>query len=361
MINFSTLKGLTIPVDRIRATLKRGMNYTGAVVHAWIVVDGQTYYAEETPTDIPVKAGATITCFVTTGVQVNGQYVFQGSGSYEYTVSSNTTIEITNAHISDTQYIGLILITETPVTGVVTQIADASGRVLWSAEPPMLKVTVLSDLYGYNSSDCGTSADYSTPDGVVGSLDLAGVYEVPLGTSITLEAWDDEKGAYIYVNGVCVEYRSARDQKVNVKYGHTLNTDAVIIGKYHGGANIELTEIPKGCALVTVNGDGYQYNSDESQYAWVEPIIMGDTSDIYTTRTFVVELGTVLTLRVYQDKSSVGGYISVNGTTVATGSKDLSYSYTLNGNITISLNTKKAASGTTDGYIYGGTISLTET
>lgn len=101
--------GLGKPVT---ITLKRGQYYGGAVVHAWIVVNGQTYYAEETPSEISVKAGTTITCCVTTGVQVNGQYVFQGNGNYEYTVSSNAIIEITNAHNSDTQYIGLIRITE---------------------------------------------------------------------------------------------------------------------------------------------------------------------------------------------------------------------------------------------------------
>lgn len=96
--------------EPVTITLKRSQYYGGDVVHAWIVVNGQTYYAEETPSEISVKAGTTITCCATTGVQVNGQYV--SYGNYEYTVSSNAIIEITNAHNSDTQYIGLIQITE---------------------------------------------------------------------------------------------------------------------------------------------------------------------------------------------------------------------------------------------------------
>ena len=134
MIDFSTLKGLTIPEGNVKQiadaqgnvlwsaakpvtiTLKRksGMYNNPEKPHGWIVVNGQTYYAEETPTEIPVKTGTTITCCKTAGVQVNGQYVSQGADDYEYTVSSNAIIEIVSTHVSDTQYLGLIVITEIP-------------------------------------------------------------------------------------------------------------------------------------------------------------------------------------------------------------------------------------------------------
>jgi hypothetical protein len=130
-MNFATVKGLTIPegnVTKIEAggrvlwsaakpvtiTLKRHQNYSGTVVHGWIEINGVPYYAAETPTEITVTEGTKIVCCVTSQVQLNGAVVAQGAGNvrYEYTASVNATIEVMNAHNSDTQYLSIILITE---------------------------------------------------------------------------------------------------------------------------------------------------------------------------------------------------------------------------------------------------------
>jgi hypothetical protein len=132
-MNFATLKGLTIPEGNVTKitdasgnvlwsaakpvtiTLKRHQNYSGTVVHGWIEINGVPYYAAETPTEITVTEGTKILCCATSQVQLNGTTVAQWNGTevrYEYTASVNATIEVMNAHNSDTQYLSIILITE---------------------------------------------------------------------------------------------------------------------------------------------------------------------------------------------------------------------------------------------------------
>lgn len=132
MIDFSTLKGLTIPEGNVTKitdasgrvlwsaakpvtiTLKRHQYYAGTVVHGWIEINGVPYYAVETPTEITVAEGTKIVCCATSQIKLNGTDVASGSGDvrYEYTASVNATIEVLNNHNSDTQYLSIILITE---------------------------------------------------------------------------------------------------------------------------------------------------------------------------------------------------------------------------------------------------------
>ena len=144
---------------------------------------------------------------------------------------------------------------------VVTQIADASGRVLWSMAKTVV-VTLESDLPSGGSTIMGI--DYSTADGSYYNISSAGTYELPIGTVI--DFWiGPEKGrgsANIYVND---EYVTGSRDGEKCSYYHTLTTNIIIsvsIGTSYGAFYI--TEVPVAFTI-----DSTTYFAQENM-TWAE-------------------------------------------------------------------------------------------
>lgn len=148
--------------------------------------------------------------------------------------------------------------------GVVTQIADASGRMLWSAVKKA-KVTIVGGnesycfvrLQGFDSSETRL---YNT------------TLEVPVGTVLYCTAVSDGGvlTATISVNNTEVEKNT---DTVNYKYTVTENT--TIYCNYHAVSGyaygeIDIVEVPEGCISFSVNND--TYIADEGM-TWIEYII----------------------------------------------------------------------------------------
>lgn len=127
--------------------------------------------------------------------------------------------------------------------GVVRQITDASGIVLWSAtvEPATAVVKLLADTF-LETYYASAEIDYRTPDAEVGSLTTAGEYELPIGTIITCSVkWNGKERAnlIIYLNGEVV-----RSSESSVLYEYTLtkNIDIEPRNNYYNGGDIYITE-----------------------------------------------------------------------------------------------------------------------
>lgn len=153
MIDFSTLKGLTIPVGNVILTIERTYQMQD-VHHTWFVINGQTYDGGESvpgdnyslPTYVSADVGTKVLCCIemniadTTERKVNNELVELIPSTdntylyYEYTVRGNATLAITEMD-NGTLYTGGFNISDTPA-GVVKQISDAQGNVLWSAVVP---------------------------------------------------------------------------------------------------------------------------------------------------------------------------------------------------------------------------------
>lgn len=97
--------------------------------------------------------------------------------------------------------------------GVVTQIADAAGNVLWSADNGMRKITITRNYAGSNSGRIyiGGYTDDRYMDG--GSCVVDGTYgdwtspttiEVPVGAQIILETEYEDSYTEFFINGVSV-------------------------------------------------------------------------------------------------------------------------------------------------------------
>lgn len=143
MIDFSTLKGLTIPVDKETATI----TLKGDFMWSGVRYNG-VYYGSNTVTPVTFTANIGDEIFIETYgaedayIALNGKEVANepGEAEYYYTVVGDTVIEAT-ADGSGYDSSSSIDITARRA-GVVTQIADASGRVLWSAKPKVPIITV---------------------------------------------------------------------------------------------------------------------------------------------------------------------------------------------------------------------------
>lgn len=113
--------------------------------------------------------------------------------------------------------------------GVVTQIADASGRVLWSAAKPMVTVTI-DNTYAY--SEYSPSWAYLMIDGTQYHVMTDNqTLEVPVGTVI--ECWITGESKYemptVYVNGIAVCFG---ERDVWRTYYYTVTTNASIVMRY---------------------------------------------------------------------------------------------------------------------------------
>lgn len=144
--------------------------------------------------------------------------------------------------------------------GVVTQIADASGRVLWkyssAPAPATVAVTMQSDLPSEGSSTI-MGIGYHTADGSYYDISSAGTYSLPVGTVI--DFWiGPEKGsgsAAIYVND---EYVTGSRDGEKCSYYHTLTTNITIsvsTGSGYGAFYIT-TEVGSEPSMVTITLEG---------------------------------------------------------------------------------------------------------
>ena len=91
----------------------------------------------------------------------------------------------------------------------------------------------------YSSGSYSTDASYITPDGSTGTLNTAGTYELPAGTTLMMKVEEYEKTGHVYVNDTSV---GKTDYKGYLYYSYTLTTNIVLTHKYYGGANIYITE-----------------------------------------------------------------------------------------------------------------------
>ena len=244
MIDFSKITGITLPPppgDVATATI----TLTGTTTGSYAEYKGTRY---TDPSTFEAAVGDEISMHVGDGpsvaaIYLDGQQVATGQSKadYSYAVVSNATFAYSTTGSGATMQIR-VHITETPFTGVVTQITDASGRVLWSAKPSTAKVTVIGDYV--DNGYARTSAGYITPDGVSGFLGTAGEYELPIGTVIYCFAEANEKASTrpsvsIYLNGEWVDGSDS-----NVNYQHTLATNLAIehYNNAYNGASIYITE-----------------------------------------------------------------------------------------------------------------------
>lgn len=132
--------------------------------------------------------------------------------------------------------------------GVVTQIADASGRVIWSAVKPMVTVTLEADLpTGYSTAEFAIS--YSTKDEPYGSISSAGTYELEMGTELIFTI-DTSRTGEIHLNH---DFNTGESEEIlasgsgSVSYAYTLNGNIFIQTAVSPmGGVFYITEIPEG-------------------------------------------------------------------------------------------------------------------
>lgn len=401
-------------VPPVTITLKRksGMYQNPEKPHGWIVVNGQTYYAEETPTEIPVKTGTTITCCNTAGVQVNGQYVSNGGVDYEYAVNSEIIIEIISTHVSDTQYLGIILITEIRNNPATVTIISATSNSQYAS------VEIDGTVYGNTMT---TDTRISVPAGTVarckakGGMSSSTVKILRNGTEIksgtgTVEVSYD----YVITGNVMFSILGIGTTctvTIAETYAVNLNTVAngtlTAPGTSNAGLTVTLTPIPNegymyGGAIVIYTLDGVEqtieldastktftmpaadvtvtpvwsekpptaivtvtHDAYDTRYFWTSCSTVADGQTIWLGEgTYELPIGTVITCEggvSFSQSRSASMKIYLNGQVVAEtypgntygdGSINrCSYEYTLNGNITIDPHPEDNYSDSTTGYI----------
>ena len=159
-----------------------------------------------------------------------------------------------------------------------------------------------------------------------------GTITVPVGTVIEISAFNlscykgcSDGSAEVYINDASVAYESE-----GIRYSYTVTGNAIIrcavnpsycrdCGNYAYYAQIDITEIPEGHVVLTVQGSGGTVLIDGIYYSY---------------ETVVVPIGTIVTLDnrnySYKDKES---YIRVNGITVLDGCGSYDYIATVNATI----------------------------
>ena len=232
--------------------------------------------------------------------------------------------------------------------GVVTQIADASGRVLWKQAPSEATVTITGN--GYSSAT-------ATINGV--TYNTATTLVVPIGTVITCFA-NYEYRNYIWVNGEDAEgtvddYGYSLEE--DLYYDYTVTGNVLIhLSMSMGDGYVKITEIPEGSALVNITSD----KKSEENFGRVT--INGTTyknNKLGTLATLVVPVGTeALCVGISGDYSTDGG-VYVNGVQVASGGYgtygvEAKHTHIITGDTTIQM------VGLDDYGYYGTEIYITE-
>ena len=219
--------------------------------------------------------------------------------------------------------------------GVVTQVADASGRVLWSA----VKNYDITISCSYTHENAEPYVEVNGERYTVFGENVT--LSVPLGTVITYGVNDisghSYYNCYMYLNGTSVN----ADSRKNGVFSHTVNGNATIelinwgvaIGKVRVEAeNVEMV-------TVTVN----QINIDCAE-AGIG--LEGNTS----SGVYEVPVGTEMSAWVCKDGSGSAKVI-LNGTTVYTTSSSGTYYHTITRNTIVAVDTVDD----------NGVITITET
>lgn len=223
--------------------------------------------------------------------------------------------------------------------GVVTQIADASGRVLWSAVKNVTVTINEPDKYCYFQFDNEAN---------LGNQLASGTYEVPEGTVLHCLIYphsgsDDLEDcrSSIYVNGVEMAGEKLRgDEKLRYQYTITKNTTVYSTFDSSNGSDIYITEIRNDPATVrlrvnsTSNSEAkgkevyFQVNADVEPMPdfapgyIVNPYTLDGSSD--RTQTIKVPAGTIIKC------VSKDGSVKLNGVNVST-----SYDYIVTGDASL--------------------------
>ena len=148
----------------------------------------------------------------------------------------------------------------------------------------------------------------------------------------------------------------------NSDYYYLVTSDALVNMNYQtsgsGGAtgSVGITTIPEGHALVTITGTGYGGGVRKICLVTVDGV------DYTSAATLTVPTGTVITCNVSSMTSTDFelGYVKLNGVVVLTAPTTsyagATYDYTVNGDVTISMNVKSNTDKDRNGY-----ITITET
>lgn len=219
--------------------------------------------------------------------------------------------------------------------GVVTQIADASGRVLWSAVKPVCTVTI---------TDTGSEYAHVTIDGV--KYTTPATLEVPVGTTISCFVGDSNETkarAYVEVNGTQVVKGVAED------YDYTVAEDTIIdLGLAYSSdgpyGKIEIFEADKACTLTLGN-------LDETDYFATEVIYIDKNSTFGGGRSYTLLSGVSMKLSLSAFESGATVSVFLNGQLVFVTTKTNSYEdyyFTLNHDTTI----ERVENSSTSCYVY---------
>lgn len=217
--------------------------------------------------------------------------------------------------------------------GVVKQITDSAGRVLWKASQP---VTIT--LTG--SANCYVDykgARYTAP----------ATFEADIGDEILIETTAAPTGGVIYLNGEQVA-SSSGSTRYTYDVACDVNIDVQEIGSGTSiGIRVYITEIPEGHALVQITGEGLNN-------AYKACVLTVDGAEYASATTLVVPIGTVITCAIAtQADGEEDGYVKVNGTNVLSVPmlENGTYDYTVTGNVTINMSTVRDADKMRTGYI----------
>lgn len=232
--------------------------------------------------------------------------------------------------------------------GNVTQIADASGNVLWSA---VEKATI-------TIAGNGGAYAHAVIDGV--TYNTATTVEVPIGTVISCVT--DCYTGYTLTSTISVNYQAVASG-VAVTYDYTVVSDATItlstkipaptVPYYYGMIDIVDANAPD-LPMVSISFSGSQ-----SGYAYVTI----DGTKYTGANNLLVPVGTVITCSAVRSASpyTMGGTIKLNGEVVAerTDAGTTTYEYTVVDSVNISLCSNSMMVGSST-FIQYGTIDITD-
>lgn len=216
-------------------------------------------------------------------------------------------------------------------------LVDGTAYEVGFSQP--VTVEIINTYNYYDVKSC-----YVSIDGVKYTNDA--IISVPIGTEIycyvSYSAKNGESPAIIKLNNTIVATAAAMGMTGSAEYYYTV-TDNVRIElneEDYGGSKtyVEITEIPEGYAYVKLTGAG----NGNTVYITIDGVK-------YTSEgTIVVPIGTIIACKADVNDSDKYGYVSVNGSNVATNGNG--YNYTVNGNVFVYMYAVKG----------GGYITITE-
>lgn len=223
--------------------------------------------------------------------------------------------------------------------GVVTQIADASGRVLWSAAPKIQFVPIM-DLGTTTSTAAGGTYATQWVGAPASGYDIC-THALINGELYSLGIQANTGGNFVYNVPDFADIGA-----INIsKYGNGVMLMGVAVGTYTVQLGIE---IPEGHALVNITGSG------DAQYCY----LYIDGTKYTTAQTLAVPIGAVIAITLDEDEEDYAD-IRLNGKWLGVGAG--THEYTVSRNVTIDLRVQKdwtPAGNETNWY---GECTITET